>query len=285
MEKNFKQFNDVSIGSVNGFVVIGLMLICLGFFVGLALMGGPLFFVAGLGVLALLVSSAGFYINGPNIVHVHSLFGKYSGTDFTAGFRWQNPFFSSQKLSLVIRNMETSTIKVNDANGNPIEVSAVFVWRISDAAAACFSVSSVSEFVKIQSETTLRETAMKFPYDTTDDTVTSLRGSSEEIMASLIENLKQRVAAAGVDIVDARFNKLSYAPEIASAMLQRQQAQAMIDARKLIVTGAVKMVEDALEQMDKMNKVEFTQEQKAQMVSNLLVVLTSDRAATPTMSL
>lgn len=260
------------------------ILIILCFITLLSLVFGifPLMMLTGIGSLFFM---KGFYVNGPNEVAVHSLFGKYYGTDNTPGFRYNNPFLNTTKVSSVVHNLETNTIKVNDLSGNPIELSGVIVWRIKDAASACFSVSNVKTFIEIQSETTLREIAMKFPYDTNEEGVISLRGSSDEIIDELIKNLKDRVQHVGLEIVDARFNKLSYAQEIAQAMLQRQQAQATIDARKLIVQGAVTMVDDALSQLEALNKVKFNEEQKAQLASNLLIVLTSDKGATPTVSL
>jgi regulator of protease activity HflC (stomatin/prohibitin superfamily) len=228
-----------------------------------------------------IIALKGVFINGPNEARVLTLFGRYSGTVRDAGLRWANPFTTKRAVSLRARNFETAKIKVNDVEGNPIEIGAVIVWRVVDTAQATFDVEQFSSFVQIQSETAMRNLAMHHPYDSHDDSVTSLRGQSEVVAAALAKEVTARIHTAGVEVVDARIAHLAYAPEIAQAMLQRQQAGAIIAARQRIVEGAVSMVEMALEQLAKRGIVELDTERKAAMVSNLLVVLCGERATQP----
>ena len=225
---------------------------------------------------------AGFFIVEPNTAKVLMLFGKYVGTEREAGFRWGNPLYTKHKVSLRVRNFNTDKLKVNDKRGNPIEISAVVVWRVVDTAKAVFAVDDFLNFVNIQSESALRRLASIYPYDTyeSDEEIT-LRTSIDEVSASLQVEIQERTATAGVEIVEARINHLSYATEIAQAMLRRQQAEAIIAARQKIVEGAVGMVEIALEMFQKKGVVEFDEERKANMVSNLMCVLCSEEATTP----
>jgi regulator of protease activity HflC (stomatin/prohibitin superfamily) len=224
---------------------------------------------------------AGNMVIGPNEARVLTFFGRYAGTVRTSGLRWVNPFTAKRWVSLRARNFETSKIKVNDIEGNPIEIGAVVVWRVVDTAQALFDVESFDSYVQIQSEAAVRNLAMHHPYDSHDDKVTSLRGQSDAVAEQLRKEITDRVKPAGVEIVDARIAHLAYSPEIAQAMLQRQQAGAIIAARTRIVEGAVSMVEMALEQLAKRGIVELDPERKAAMVSNLLVVLCGERATQP----
>jgi regulator of protease activity HflC (stomatin/prohibitin superfamily) len=212
---------------------------------------------------------------------VLTFFGRYTGTVRASGLRWANPFTSKREVSLRQRTFETPKIKVNDVEGNPIEIGAIIVWRVVDTAQAMFDVENFTSFVAVQAETSMRNIAMHHPYDSHDDGVTSLRGQSDLIAEQLRVEIDKRVRAAGVEILDARIAHLAYAPEIAQAMLQRQQAGAIIAARTRIVEGAVSMVEMALDQLAKRHIVELDSERKAAMVSNLLVVLCGERGTQP----
>ncbi|GGT52357.1 SPFH domain-containing protein [Streptomyces purpureus] len=217
----------------------------------------------------------------PGEARVIQLFGRYVGTVRTDGLRWVNPLTSSNKVSTRVRNHETTVLKVNDAYGNPIELAAIVVWKVRDTAQALFEVDDFLQFVATQAEAAVRHIALEYPYDAHDEDGLSLRGNAEEITEKLAEELTARVEAAGVQIVEARFSHLAYAPEIASAMLQRQQAGAVVAARRQIVDGAVGMVEMALDRLAERDIVELDPERKAAMASNLLVVLCGDRAAQP----
>jgi regulator of protease activity HflC (stomatin/prohibitin superfamily) len=223
----------------------------------------------------------GFFTLQPNMAAVLTLFGKYTGTVKTSGFHWANPMLKKTRISLRARNLNNERIKVNDSRGNPIEIAAVIVWHVTNTAQALFDVDEFVHYVSVQSESALRHLASAYPYDTTEEHQLSLRGSMDEVSASLTKELQDRVGKAGVKIEDARLSHLAYAPEIASAMLQRQQAEAIVAARSRIVDGACGMVEMALERLDKSSQVHLDDEKKAAMVSNLLVVLCGDRAAQP----
>jgi regulator of protease activity HflC (stomatin/prohibitin superfamily) len=223
----------------------------------------------------------GTFVVGPNEARVLTFFGTYAGTVKTSGLRWANPFTTKRALSLRARNFETAKIKVNDVDGNPIEIGAVIVWRIVDTAQASFDVENVTSFVQVQSEAAVRNLAMHHPYDSHDDASISLRGQSEAVAAQLAREVNTRIRPAGVEVVDARIAHLAYAPEIAQAMLQRQQAGAIIAARTRIVEGAVSMVEMALDQLARRGIVDLDPERKANMVSNLLVVLCGERNTQP----
>jgi regulator of protease activity HflC (stomatin/prohibitin superfamily) len=223
----------------------------------------------------------GILVNGPNEARVLTLFGKYAGTVRDSGLRWANPFATKRLVSLRARTFESAKIKVNDIGGNPIEIGAVIMWKVVDTAQASFDVEVFASFVQIQAEAAVRNLAMHHPYDSHDDKVVSLRGNSDVVAAQLVMEINKRVAPAGVEVIDARIAHLAYAQEIAQAMLQRQQAGAIIAARTLIVEGAVSMVEMALQQLSQRGIVELDAERKAAMVSNLLVVLCGERGSQP----
>jgi regulator of protease activity HflC (stomatin/prohibitin superfamily) len=228
-----------------------------------------------------LVSLAGLTIVNPNEARVVQLLGRYRGTVKEQGFCWVNPFTTRRRLSLRIRNFETAKLKVNDHDGNPIEIATVVVWRVVETAEAMFLVDDYEQFVHVQSEAAVRNLATSYPYDAHQEGQISLRSSSAEINQRLREEIHERLAKAGVEVIETRLSHLAYAPEIANAMLRRQQASAVIAARQKIVEGAVGMVEMALELLSAKNVVELDEERKATMVSNLLVVLCSDRDAQP----
>lgn len=223
----------------------------------------------------------GFYMIEPNQAAVLSLFGRYVGTDKSNGLRWNNPFYAKKKVSLRVRNFESSRLKVNELDGSPIEIAAVIVWQVLDASEAVYNVDDYESFVHIQSEAALRAMATSYPYDQHEEGQLALRSHAAEISAHLREELAERLADAGVEVLDARISHLAYAPEIAQAMLQRQQANAIIAARTRIVAGAVGMVEMALAQLQENGTVHLDDERKAAMVSNLLVVLCAERGTQP----
>ncbi|MFJ8945587.1 SPFH domain-containing protein [Streptomyces sp. NPDC102395] len=241
--------------------------------------------VGGIAVaLASFIAMCGLNMVAPGEARVVQLFGRYRGTIREDGLRWVNPFTSREKISTRVRNHETSVLKVNDAYGNPIELAAVVVWNVQDTAQASFEVDDFLEFVATQTEAAVRHIAIEYPYDAHDESELSLRGNAEEITEKLAVELHARVEAAGVRIIESRFTHLAYAPEIASAMLQRQQAGAVVAARREIVDGAVGMVEAALQRIAEQDIVELDEERKAAMVSNLMVVLCGDRAPQPVLN-
>ncbi|MER7835503.1 SPFH domain-containing protein [Streptomyces sp. NPDC096040] len=245
----------------------------------------PGFAVGGVLVfLAAVIAMRGLNTVAPGEARVVQLFGRYRGTIRQDGLRWVNPFTSRTKISTRVRNHETAVLKVNDAYGNPIELAAVIVWKVQDTAQAVFEVDDYTEFVATQTETAVRHIAIEYPYDAHDEDGLSLRGNAEEITEKLAVELQARVEAAGVRVVESRFTHLAYAPEIASAMLQRQQAGAVVAARRQIVDGAVGMVEAALTRIAEQGIVELDEERKAAMVSNLMVVLCGDRAPQPVLN-
>lgn len=223
----------------------------------------------------------GLYTLAPNEGVVLLLFGAYKGTDKISGFKWTNPFYTKTKISLRTKSFDGNKLKVNDKKGNPIEISAVVVWRVNDTAQALFDVESYHDFVSVQSESALRHLATNYSYDSSDGESTSLLSSLDEVSEALKTEIQNRVKAAGVIIEEARINHLAYAPEIAGAMLQRQQADAIISARTKIVDGAVGMVQMALIRLKEDGVVELDEERKAAMVSNLLVVLCGERGSQP----
>ncbi|MFV2119682.1 SPFH domain-containing protein [Streptomyces sp. Act-28] len=231
--------------------------------------------------LASLLAMCGLNMVAPGEARVVQLFGRYRGTVRADGLRWVNPLTSRVAISTRVRNHETAILKVNDAYGNPIELAAVVVWRVEDTAQAMFEVDDFEQFVSTQTEAAVRHIAIEYPYDSHEEEGLSLRGNAEEITEKLAAELHARVEAAGVRIIESRFTHLAYAPEIASAMLQRQQAGAMVAARQKIVEGAVGMVEAALDRIAERDIVELDPERKAAMVSNLMVVLCGDRSAQP----
>ncbi|HKE45562.1 MAG TPA: SPFH domain-containing protein [Steroidobacteraceae bacterium] len=223
----------------------------------------------------------GFFMVQPNNGVVLQLFGHYVGTCREAGLRWTNPFYTKRAVSLRVRNFESGKLKVNDLEGSPIEIAAVVVWQVEDTAEACFNVDDYENFVHVQSEAALRQLATSYPYDLHDQHRISLRSHSKEINEHLQREIQERLQSAGVTVLEARVSHLAYAPEIAQAMLQRQQASAIIAARTRIVEGAVGMVQMALNELSQKGVVQLDDERRAAMVSNLLVVLCGDRASQP----
>jgi regulator of protease activity HflC (stomatin/prohibitin superfamily) len=234
-----------------------------------------------LAFIACLILLGGLLIVNPNEGQVLQLFGTYVGTLRDQGFRWVNPFTSKRRISLRVRNFETSKLKVNDLDGNPIEIAAVVVWQVVDTAEAVFQVDSYENFVQVQSESALRTMATSYAYDSHVEGQMSLRSHTAETSEQLKKEIHDRLSKAGVDVIEARISHLAYAAEIASAMLQRQQASAIVAARQTIVTGAVSMVEMALEQLSAKKLVDLDPERRAAMVSNLLVVLCGERSPQP----
>jgi regulator of protease activity HflC (stomatin/prohibitin superfamily) len=234
-----------------------------------------------LGLLVDFVCWNGLTVVSPNTAKVVMLFGNYQGSLKTPGFRWVNPLTSRRTVSLRIRNFESSKLKVNDHIGNPIEIAAIVVWRVVETAEAVFHVDDYEQFVHVQTESAVRVLATTYPYDAHEEGELSLRGSADEVSMRLRSEIHERLAKAGVEVVEARISHLAYAPEIANAMLRRQQATAIIAARQKIVEGAVGMVEMALDLLNAKRVVQLDEERKATMVSNLLVVLCSDRDAQP----
>ena len=226
-------------------------------------------------------SLAGLTVVNPNEARVVTLFGVYHGSIKTPGFWWVNPLTIRRRLSLRVRNFESGKLKVNDLDGNPIEIASVVVWRVVDTAEAMFEVENFENYVKVQTESAIRNLASRYPYDSHDDEKVSLRGSTASVAGDLKREIQDRLAKAGVEVIEARISHLAYAPEIAAVMLRRQQAAAIIAARTRIVEGAVGMVDMALERLAKSSHVQLDEERKAAMVSNLLVVLCSDREAQP----
>ena len=231
--------------------------------------------------IAIFVGWFGFFMVNPKEARVMQLFGKYAGTVHDSGLRWANPFYTKMRVSLRVRNFESSKLKVNDKNGNPIEIAAVIVWEVTDTAEAVFQVDDYEDFVSIQSESALRNLATSYAYDHHEDDDISLRSDPAKISSALKVEVQDRLEKAGVTVIESRISHLAYAPEIANAMLKRQQAMAIIAARRTIVEGAVGMVEMALSKLEERGIVELDTERKAAMVSNLLVVLCSDEAAQP----
>jgi regulator of protease activity HflC (stomatin/prohibitin superfamily) len=231
-------------------------------------------------VLALFLLGGLFMVN-PNEGRVLQLFGDYAGTARTAGLRWANPFYTKKRVSLRVRNFESARLKVNDTDGNPIEIAAVVVWQVVDTAEAIFEVDDYNNYVKVQTESALRNLATGYPYDSHDDAQISLRGHTATVADHLKREIQDRLTRAGVSVVEARISHLAYAAEIAASMLQRQQAGAIIAARQRIVEGAVGMVEMALDMLSRRDIVTLDNERKAAMVSNLLVVLCGERSTQP----
>jgi regulator of protease activity HflC (stomatin/prohibitin superfamily) len=234
-------------------------------------------------VLLLVFIAKGMYMLQPNQAALMLLFGDYRGTDFETGLRWANPFLSKKKVSLRLRNFNSERLKVNDKRGNPIEIAAAVVWRVRDTARATLDIDNYEDYVPIQAESAVRHLASEYAYDFTDDDQQelTLRGGGDEVIAKLKRELQERFEKAGLFVEDARLTHLAYAPEIAGAMLRRQQAEAVISARKQIVTGAVSMVEMALKALSERNVVQLDDERRAAMVSNLLVVLCAESEAQP----
>ncbi len=266
----------------SGFAMIPVLLVLqLLSIAGVILLPVLLKVVALLAAVVVFICWFGFFMVQPNQSRVLMLFGEYVGTVKTEGLRWANPLYSKQTVSLRVRNFNSDTLKVNDQLGNPIEIGCVIVWKVVDSAEAVFEVDDYEDFVTIQSEAALRNLATAYPYDQYEDDEISLRSHSQLIAEKLQVEVQDRLQKAGVEVIETRISHLAYAPEIASAMLQRQQAAAIIAARQKIVEGAVGMVEMALEQLSQKGVVELDEERKAAMVSNLLVVLCGDQNTQP----
>ena len=234
--------------------------------------------------VAVAICYHGFFMVHPNQAKVLQLFGTYVGSVRQTGLRWANPFYSKQAVSLRVRNFESEVMKVNDSSGNPIDIAAVIVWKVVDSAEALFEVDDYQSYVRIQSEAAIRNLATSFPYEAIDEGDVALRSDPQAIAEKLREEVQDRLDQAGVEVIDARITHLAYAPEIASAMLKRQQAQAIVAARRQIVDGAVGMVDMALRELKALNVVELDEERKASMVSNLLVVLCGEENARPVLN-
>jgi len=280
-------------GTVPGVLAVLLMLVVL----GLAIYGlivsvqlsdsaSKVWAILGciLVIIVDLVCLAGLFVVHPNNGVVLQLFGKYIGTVRTPGLHWVNPFTSKKAISLRVRNFETGHLKVNDHDGNPIEIAAVVVWKVVDTAEASFEVDHYEDYVHVQSEAALRNLATAYPYDSHDEALTSLRGHTAIVASHLQTEIQERLTKAGVEVLEARISHLAYAPEIAAVMLQRQQASAIIAARQKIVEGAVGMVEMALDMLSKNKVVALDDERRAAMVSNLLVVLCGERGTQPVLN-
>lgn len=277
---------EIILHSRNGISVLlvsllGIAAAAYGFYIGAQGHDGLVAFGSLFAMVVLSFLLVGLYMVEPNQAAVLSLFGKYVGTVKEPGLRWNNPFYGKKKISLRTRNFESGKLKVNDLEGSPIEIASVVVWSVVDSAEAVFNVDDYESFVHIQSESALRAMATSYPYDQHEDGKISLRSHAAEIAKHLTEEIQERLAEAGVHVIEARISHLAYAPEIAQAMLQRQQASAIIAARTRIVEGAVSMVEMALSELSKRNVVDLDPERRAAMVSNLLVVLCGERGTQP----
>jgi regulator of protease activity HflC (stomatin/prohibitin superfamily) len=268
---------------ISGFVMVLVLLVlaAVGAVLAFTLEGGFAIGIAAGGIAGLIaVLATGFLVVNPNDAQVIQFFGRYVGTVRQAGFHWTAPLTERQRVTLRVRNFETDRLKVSDADGNPVEIAAVVVWRVVDSAKAVFAVDDHVEYVAVQAETAVRHLATSYPYEAHDSGRASLRDSTV-VSEELTNELRERVALAGVEVLESRTTHLAYAPEIAQAMLARQQASAIVGARFKIVEGAVGMVSNALERLREEHVVDLDEERKAQMVSNLLVVLCGDRAAQP----
>lgn len=284
MQTHIPQSQERSFSPISGWPMVALIVLLIATAIWTGIKGLPLP-MAGSIVLALLMM-IGFFVISPNMSRVLVLFGHYRGTARTDGLWWTNPFTARYAISLRAHNFNSDKIKVNDLLGNPIEIASVIVWRVRDTARAKFDVEKFDEFVSVQSEAAVRQIASKHPYDDgqAQDVSTSLRGSADVVAQELREMLQQRLDQAGVEVMEARLSHLAYAPEIASAMLQRQQATAIIAARAKIVEGACGMVDLALEHLDKSGRVNLDAERRASLVGNLLVVLCSHENPTPVLN-
>ena len=262
--------------------LIGLAVVAVGI-IGVAVVAWPLVFLIPIGALTFMLALPGQYLVQPNEALVLILFGRYKGTVAEPGWHLTNPFtrMESRKISLRVHNFTTSVSKVNDAEGNPIEISAVVVWRVVDTASAVFEVDDFEDFVHVQSETAIRHLGTQYPYDDFEGDRVSLRSDPDIVAATLHAEVQDRLNRAGVEVIETRLNHLAYATEIAEAMLRRQQAAAVVAARRTIVEGAVGMVEEALDLLTERSVVDLDEQAKASMVANLLVVLTSEQQTTP----
>jgi regulator of protease activity HflC (stomatin/prohibitin superfamily) len=273
-----RPFNGIPLLILLPLMMVGVGYLTVRLFISQSILGG---IIGILVVLVLCVMLAGFFMVAPNEGVVLQLFGDYKGTARDPGLRWANPFYSKHKVSNRVRNFETGKLKVNDLRGNPIEIGCIVVWRVIDTAEAVFQVDHYEDFVHVQSEAAVRSLANGYAYDSYTDDERCLVGHTAEVSEKLKSEIQERLAEAGVEVLEARISHLAYAPEIAAAMLQRQQAGAVVAARARIVEGAVGMVEHALEMLAAKHVVELDDERRAAMVSNLLVVLCSDRHTQP----
>ena len=263
-------------------VVLGAVLVVvLVAAIALAFTSGWWLIVAGLALIAVLFLVPGFYTVQPNQTKVLMLFGRYTGSVSDEGLRWSNPFQRRATVSLRVRNLDSDSLKVNDAVGNPVEIAAVINWQVVDSFRALFEVDRYEDFVQLQTEAAIRHVASAYPYDDFDEGEASLRANADDVTLTLQNELQQRLQVAGVSVLDCRLRRLAYAPEIAGEMLRRQQANAVVAARTRIVEGAVGMVDHALQMLSEQGIVELDEERKAAMVSNLMVVLCSERGAQP----
>jgi regulator of protease activity HflC (stomatin/prohibitin superfamily) len=282
-----KDIQEKGVFNTNGWVMVlvdlGVAALCGQYIIGHAARSAPTagMILSVLGLILVFMTFGGFFLIHPNESKVFTFLGKYIGSARTAGFYWANPFAVKKKVTLRIFNFNSETLKVNDALGNPIEIAAVVVWHVVDSAKALFNVESYQNFVAIQSETAIRQLATHYPYDAHDKDTESLRANPDEIAGKLKVQVQNRLDVAGLHVVEARLSHLAYAPEIAQAMLRRQQAEAIIAARRQIVDGAVGMVEMALRSLEAQGVVTLDEERKAAMVNNLLVALVSESEMHP----
>jgi len=272
--------NEKELKTGSGYVVVGVIILLIALLIfGLAILKNP-FFIAILLIVVFLIP--GFFIVNPNSSKVMVLFGAYKGTVKENGFFWANPFYTKQKISLRARNFDSERVKVNDKIGNPILINVILVWKVKDTFKAAFDVDKYDEFVRVQTDAAVRKLAGSYSYDNFDnEKEMTLRSGMDEVNEALENEVTERLEIAGLEVMEARIGYLAYAPEIASVMLKRQQAVAIVAARKKIVEGAVGMVEDALSQLVSDGIVDFDEDKKASMVSNLMVVLCGDKEATP----
>ena len=272
---------ETQIKATNGYLMLlVLMIIIISMVAGILMFDNPFFSII---VLLIILIIKGFFIVNPNSSKVLVLFGAYKGTVRENGFFWANPFYTRQEISLRARNFDSERVKVNDKIGNPIMINVILVWKVADTYKSAFDVDNYEEFVKVQTDAAVRKLAGSYPYDNFDDEQAefTLRSGMDEVNEALENEITERLAIAGITVMEARIGYLAYAPEIASAMLKRQQAVAIVAARKKIVEGAVGMVEDALNQLSADNIIDFDDDKKASMVSNLMVVLCGDKEAVP----
>jgi len=273
--------NEIKINASNGYVMLLVLLgVIVAMVAGLIITENPLFAILALAIILII---KGFFTVNPNGSKVMVLFGAYKGTVRDNGFFWANPFYTRQRISLRARNFDSERVKVNDKIGNPIMINVILVWKVRDTYKAAFDVDNYVEFVRVQTDAAVRKLAGSYPYDNFDDAEAelTLRSGMDEVNKALEDEITERLSMAGIEVMEARIGYLAYAPEIASSMLKRQQAVAIVAARKKIVEGAVGMVEDALEKLATDNIIEFDDDKKASMVSNLMVVLCGDKEVTP----
>ena len=273
--------NEKSIKPINGYIMLLVLFALIGAMIwGLVAASNPLFLLLALLIILVI---RGFFIVNPNGSKVLVLFGAYKGTVRHNGFFWANPFYSRQRISLRARNFDSERVKVNDKIGNPIMINVILVWQVDDTYKAAFDVDHYEEFVRVQTDAAVRKLAGSYPYDNFDDEQAelTLRSGMDEVNEALENEITERLSIAGIRVMEARIGYLAYAPEIANAMLKRQQAVAIVAARKKIVEGAVGMVEDALSKLSKDGIIDFDDDKKAAMVSNLMVVLCGDKEAIP----